>query len=108
MLEGPLGSRGSYVVSARQSYLELLAGAFGLTAVPRYTNYQSKAVIDMSARQRLSFIGLGGTDRITFDVDDSDLEDPSLLNVLSSAWRTTHGVAWRSLIDRGVGTFAVW
>ena len=47
--EGPLGTRATFIGSARQSYLDLLAPALGLTAVP-YTNQFS--IQDRPARRR--------------------------------------------------------
>ncbi len=108
VVEGPIGRRGSYVVSARRSYLELVASAFGLTAIPHFTNYQGKAVVDVSPTQQMSVVSLGGADRIVFGVDQADLDDPSVVDVESSGWRTTHGVTWRSLLGaQGIGVFAL-
>ena len=51
LAEGPLGKRGSWLISGRRSYLDLIAGAYGIDAVPQYSNYQAKVVYDLSPTQ---------------------------------------------------------
>ncbi|MCL4540561.1 MAG: TonB-dependent receptor [Bacteroidetes bacterium] len=65
VLEGRInGSAGSWLVSARKSYVDLIAGSFGLTAIPKYYDLQSKAVYDLSRLHKLSFSGIYGNDLI--------------------------------------------
>ncbi|HUI29931.1 MAG TPA: TonB-dependent receptor [Candidatus Acidoferrales bacterium] len=65
VLEGSInGGQGSWILSARNSFLDLIAGAVGLTAVPRYYDLQSKVVYDLSETHKLSFSGIYGNDRI--------------------------------------------
>ena len=40
--------------SARQSFGELVADSFGIEAVPRFSNYQAKAVYDLAPSRKLS------------------------------------------------------
>lgn len=108
ILEGPIGSHGSFWVAAARSYLDLLKGAFGLTAVPNFSSVQGKLVYDLTPRQRLSVINIAGLDDISLTVDRADLDDPTLQSLRSSGWRQTTGVSLRSLLgDRGVGTGAI-
>jgi hypothetical protein len=65
VLEGNInGGQGSWIVSARNSFLDLISGAVGLTAVPKYYDLQSKVVYDLSSVHKLSFSGIYGNDRI--------------------------------------------
>ncbi|MGA7721987.1 MAG: TonB-dependent receptor [Ignavibacteriaceae bacterium] len=65
VLEGNInGGQGSWILSARKSYLDLIAGSFGLTAIPKYYDLQSKVVYDLSNIHKLSFSGIYGNDRI--------------------------------------------
>jgi hypothetical protein len=95
VMEGPLGSGGSWMVSARRSFLDLIIGPVGFTAVPRYSNLQVKATYDLGAGNRVWYVGLGGVDGIHFTVDEKDTKDPSLLDIRSNGWRTVHGVNWQ-------------
>lgn len=96
--EGPLGDKGSFMISLRRSYLELLEGAIGLTAVPEYWNLNAKFVYDIDPNNKLTFVSLGGIDEIAFNVDPDDLEDPSLENLTSEGWQSINGINWQHLI----------
>ncbi len=103
--EGPLGDNGSFILSVRRSYLELLEDAIGLTAVPEYWNLNAKVVYDVNPKNKLTFVSLGGIDDIQFNVDPTDLEDPSLENVTSGGWQIVNGINWQHLI--GMRAFGV-
>ncbi|MBN2370435.1 MAG: TonB-dependent receptor [Vicinamibacteria bacterium] len=98
LVEGPLGRRGSWLVTGRRSFIDLIAGAWDLNTVPQYANYQAKAVYDVSPRNRLTFISLGGWDKIDFDVDESDLEDSNTFIVEDVGWRGVAGLDWQALL----------
>jgi hypothetical protein len=68
VLEGAInGGRGSWIMSARKSYVDLVAGAFGLTAIPKYYDLQFKAAYDASTEHKLSLSGIYGNDLINID-----------------------------------------
>jgi len=76
LLEGPLASpKGSFILSGRKSFIDLLIGAVGLTAVPRYHSLQGKLSFDLNPRQALFLNALYGADKITTDEvgEDEDL-----------------------------------
>jgi hypothetical protein len=108
LAEGPLGRRGSWIVSGRHSYLDLIAGAFSLTAIPRYSNYQTKLVYDLSRRNQLSFVSLGGYDTITFDADMTKTDNADTFRLEDVGWRAMTGLNLRTMLgDAGVGTFSL-
>ena len=97
LLEGPLArGRGSWAVSARRSYLELIAGIVGAIgtggAVPRYGDFQGMAALDVGPTHRLQVLGLGGVDAIDLSLDDR--EDAE---VASRARQVVGGLNWRWL-----------
>ncbi len=76
IFERPIGDgRGSWVASARRSYLDLIVGAIGTGAVPRYSDVQGNVVYDLTPNHQLTVLGLGGFDAIDIDPDDQDDED---------------------------------
>jgi hypothetical protein len=101
LFEGPIGERGSWFASGRTSFLDLLAGPFGLTAVPYTTNAQYKVELEPTTRDRLWLVGLGGRDEISFRVDADDLDDPSLQDVDATGWRMVNGLNWQRLFGTG-------
>lgn len=109
IVEGPLGRTASVIGSARQSYLELLAPALGLTATPYTTNFQGKLAWHPTARATVSLIGLGGLDHITFRSTAADTADPRPLGstrFVGERW--VGGATWQQLLGaRGVGTLVL-
>ena len=99
--EGPLGGRkGSWLVSARRSYLDFLINNFfqdeAGAALPTYSDYQAKLVYDLSPKHRITALGILGTDKSVIEQDDA-LEEQE--NVFGD-WRNTTntvGVNWRAL-----------
>lgn len=90
LLEGGLaGGRGSFILSARNSLLELLdrmlgLSSLGLTAVPRYWDTQGKVAFDLSPSNRLTWNFLYGDSRIAIEGDPKD-EDELRRNVVDSS-----------------------
>jgi len=95
--EGPLFSeKGSWMFSARRSYLEILSGfSLGLTAVPDYWNFQTKIVYDLSKRNQVSIVGVGGIERIKI----KNFDDPfvAYLRVDNKQREYVLGISLKSL-----------
>lgn len=68
--------RGSYLISARRSYLDLIAGAIGAGGAPRYSDFQSKTVHDFHPRHRAGTLIVAGRSR--FDSSADDAQDQGL------------------------------
>lgn len=66
-VDGPIGKRSTFIVSARQSYLKLLFKAIGLPFLPTYNDFQLKCKYDIDSRNEISFIGIGAIDRMTLN-----------------------------------------
>lgn len=67
--EGPLGGRGSWLLTLRKSYLDMLIENFhfsGITVVPNFYDLQSKIVYDLDERNKFTFLALGGIDDVKF------------------------------------------
>lgn len=106
ILEGNInGGKGSWVLSARKSYIDLIAGSVGLTAIPKYYDAQFKVAYDLSQEHKISLSGIYGNDKIFFDgvpefsydskknvVDSINVER---FDVRQNQWAT--GLALRSL-----------
>ena len=70
LLEGPISSKGSYILSARKSYLDLIISSTGLTAVPQYYNLQGKITYHLNDRNTLFFNSVYGNDKINIEEGD--------------------------------------
>ena len=82
-LEGPVGN-GSFMISGHRSFLSLIAGSFGLTAVPHYYDVQGKAVYGLTPRLKLSVLGIYGNDWIDIEPSgDMDQESNEIVKARS-------------------------
>lgn len=100
--EGPLGERGSFYVSARRSYLDLLFKAAGFGFVPSYSDLQVKAVQDIGSRDKLSFLFIGADGTVTFFNDDADQRYDNSRVAAPSQRQYFSGLTWRRLVPRGI------
>ncbi len=79
VFEGGFGNgKGSWLLSLRKSYLDLIVGAVGLTAVPHYYDGQFKVVYDLSDKHKLMCSGIYGNDKINIS------GEPGITNLLMS------------------------
>ena len=101
MAEGPLtDGKGSWILSARKSYLELVIASTGLTAVPKYYNLQGKLSWDISSNQKLIINGIYGDDRITIEDEGESGYSRGADNVRSNSHQYAVGASLRSLWGR--------
>lgn len=98
--EGPMGGkRGSYLVSAGKSFLDLLVDAIGTGVAPKYSDYQTKVVYDISSRDKLSFLGIGGIDNIDFTKEQS-IDDGNQTYGSYRSYQYASGFNWRHIWNR--------
>jgi hypothetical protein len=72
IMEGPLGSDGSFLFSARRSYLDLLFQAAGFSFVPAYWDFQLKTTHRIDDANTLSFLGIGAINTVSFNNETAD------------------------------------
>jgi hypothetical protein len=94
--EGPIGKRGSWLLSVRRSFLDLLVDAIGTGVAPRYSDYQGKVVYDLSTKSQLTFLGVAGIDYIEIDKEQA-AEDGNIAYGKYDGYEYTVGVNWRYL-----------
>jgi hypothetical protein len=97
--EGPLmGGKGSWMVSARRSFLDFIVGAIGQNAasVPQYGDVQAKVVYDLSPAHRLTVLNIGGLDAIKYKKDDAVEDRINMYNDFKIL-QNTSGLDWRYL-----------
>ena len=63
-IEGPLGSKSTFIASARQSYLQWLFKAMKLPVLPTYNDFQVKYKYRINAYNELSIVGIGAIDNM--------------------------------------------
>jgi hypothetical protein len=98
VLEGPLGARGSWLLSARRSYLDLLVSAIdiGTSVAPWYGDAHAKIVYELSPEHRVSFVGLWSDDHNDPDAETAAENDMQYYG-RQDVYNATAGLTWRAL-----------
>ena len=126
--EGPLGSKTTYIVSARRSYLQFLFSAIGLPFLPTFNGFQAKVKHKIDDKNELYFVGLGAIDQfqlntslnLSYDpllnskiksLSDTELVDQQryILGYLpvTTQWNYTNGLVYKHYAKTGVMTFVL-
>ena len=98
-LDGPAGSRGSFILSARQSYLQLLFSLLKLPFLPQYNDFQAKYKLRIDDRNELNFVGIGAIDlmKLNTGISDPDVSQKYVLAYLPAfdQWSYATGVVYK-------------
>lgn len=110
---GFAGGRGSYILSIRNSLLEMLDRIIGisslsLTAIPRYWDTQTKITYDLTVSDKVWLNVLYGDSRITIagDFKEPDItrantiDSSSVTNFSPSTRQYAAGASWRHLFGK--------
>lgn len=68
-VDGPINDKSTFIVSARQSYLQLLFKLIGLPFLPTYNDFQVKYKLKIDEKNELTFIGIGAIDDLVLNTD---------------------------------------
>lgn len=97
VVEGPFAKgKGSYLASARRSFLDFLVDAIGTGVAPKYSDYQAKVVYDLTPGDKLSFLGIAGIDYIKFDKQQS-IDDGNSAYGKYKSYEYATGTNWRHI-----------
>jgi hypothetical protein len=111
ILEGPINAgKGSWIVSARRSFLDLFTQDVGFGGVPIVYALNAKAVYDLTPRDRVWLVNVSGVDEIRLGLTDSTDLDEEIANfdIRYDGWRSATGFNWqRTFGSRGVGLFGI-
>jgi hypothetical protein len=92
VVEGPVGPGGSYVLSARRSYFELMVRDPGY-AVPSFYDIQGKVVYDLANGHKVLFSGLASGEDVDVEFEDVEpgqpesIEDRYRVYSMSGQWK---------------------
>lgn len=108
ILEGPIRkAKGSWVFSAKRSFLDAFTSDIGIGGVPVNYNFNSKALYDLTSRDRIWLVNITGVDKIRLGATDKkNTNDPelNLIDIRYQGWRSATGLNWQHLFgSRGVG-----
>lgn len=111
ILEGPIRKgKGSWVVSARRSFLDLFTKDLGFGGVPKTSTFNGKALYDLTPRDRVWVASLAAVDSIRLGATEGgrNEEEVSNFDIRYSGWRNATGFNWQRLMGtRGIGLLGV-
>jgi hypothetical protein len=99
IVEGPLpGRRGSFMISARRSFLDFIVGAIeeDETSVPQYGDIQAKLAFDLSPRHKMSVLEILSVDKISQSAGNAIENEENLYSDFRFTMNTV-GVNWQYL-----------
>jgi outer membrane receptor for ferrienterochelin and colicin len=115
--DGPLGKKANFIFSARRSYLQFLFAALKLPILPTYNDFQYKVNLDLNAKNRISFIGLGAIDQFALNANVNDgLTDTAQIEYnkfllgnipMQSQWNYTVGINYQHFSEQSVQNIVV-
>ncbi|HNS13581.1 MAG TPA: TonB-dependent receptor [Bacteroidia bacterium] len=104
-LDGPIGKKSTFLLSARRSYLQLLFKTLSLPFLPTYNDFQFKQKIKINLKNELSIIGLGAIDDFELNKEVNDnINDPEIINrnnyilgnlPVNTQWNYAAGLNWK-------------
>lgn len=100
-VEGPFSSNGSFMFSARKSYLDLIFKAAGLPFIPVYTDFNFIANYKLSAANSLSWISLLALDNVERNLDNLENRTKNARLLDNQQNQFINGLNWRHLSDNG-------
>ena len=109
-LDGPIGDKSTFLVSARRSYLQFLFKAIGLPFLPTYTDFNAKYKYKIDNKNEITFIGLGAIDDFVLNKDADDTEAKQFILgrlPVNTQWNYTNGLVYKRFSDKGFTTFVL-
>ncbi|WP_313381052.1 TonB-dependent receptor [Proteiniphilum saccharofermentans] len=111
-IDGPAGDNATLIVSARQSYLQLLFKALKLPFLPTYNDFQVKYKYEINRKNEITFIGIGAIDHMTLNKELQTTGTESqkyILNYLPiyEQWNYTVGAVYKRFSDNHLDTWVL-
>lgn len=111
-VDGPIKEKSTFIVSARQSYLQLLFKAIGLPFLPTYNDFQLKYKYQINPKNEITLIGIGAIDNMVLntDLEKTGTEAQKyILNYLPvyNQWNYTIGTVYKHFSENYFDTWVL-
>jgi len=110
-LDGPLSKNTTFIISARQSYLQFLFSALKLPFLPTYNDFQVKVKTKIDQKNEITFLGIGAIDD---DALNTGIKNPTesqayILSYLPTykQWNYTIGAVYKHFADTYYDTWVL-
>ena len=105
-LEGPIDENGTFLLSARRSYLDFIFRAAGFGFVPEYWDFLGKGHYHISPKDQLTFLAIGALDNVKYFNDTPDQRFNNSRVLGSDQNQFNGGITWRRLLSNGFSTIS--
>jgi hypothetical protein len=106
-LEGPAADNGSFLFSARRSYLDFIFRGAGFGFVPEYWDFTGKWKYAPGPKDEIRVVAVAAIDDVNFfNETEEQIYDNSLI-LGNSQRQVSGGASWRHLFDGGFFTAAL-
>lgn len=106
-LEGPVKEKGTFLFSARRSYLDFIFKAAGFGFVPEYWDFLGKVQYNPSQKDRIIILGIGALDNVKFFNETLDQRFDNSRILGSNQNQFVGGISWRHLMNKGFYTITL-
>lgn len=109
-VDGHMGKKSTYFVSARRSYLQFLFSALKLPFLPDYWDFQFKNKIEFDKKNQLIIMGIGAIDKNKLNLNANETEQQRyILGFLpeNDQWNYTMGAVYKHFRDRSYDTWVL-
>lgn len=107
IVEGPIGSKASFLFNVRRSYLDLLFKALGVAFIPTYTDATFKTTWRPTRTDVVSVVAVGALDDVQFNNDKAEdrVDNSKILGTSQDQYFA--GATWKRLFASGVATTTI-
>jgi hypothetical protein len=100
-LEGPINGNGSFLFSARRSYLDLIFKAAGFSFIPEYWDFQGKANYRLDKSNSLTFLAIGALNSVALnnETEDDRFNNSRVQAPVQNQYFS--GLTWQTLFKNG-------
>jgi hypothetical protein len=110
-VDGPIGEKTTYVVSARRSYLKFLFNILELPFLPTFNDLQFKVKTRIDKKNELTFVGLGSKDLfdLNLEIENPDEQQEYILSQVpvNEQWSYTMGGVYKHFEKNSFQTLVV-
>ena len=93
-IEGPISKNGSFIVSGRRSYLDIIADQIDEgSGAPSYSDFQTKFVYDISDADKLVLLGIIGSSQVDQKIDKVIENEENEVGYIDNS-QNTIGLNW--------------
>lgn len=107
-LDGPIGEKTTFIVSARRSYLKFLFSLIELPFLPTFNDMQFKVKTRIDKKNELTFIGLGAIDLfdLNLGIENPDDQQKYILSQIpvNEQWNYSLGAVYKHYAENSYQT----